>query len=180
VKNDGSGHLSGYAWAENAGWISFSCQNSPSTCANTGNYGVIIGDYDVNVEHAGAGAFTGYAWGENIGWISFSCKNNPTACASNGNFQMQTGAPDSDGDGYTDGQEATLVKDPFTYCPIMRADIDASGRVVLADLAGIGKLFNQTLPVNSTRADQDGDGKIRIADLALVGKVFNQPVSACP
>ncbi len=52
--------LSGYAWSENIGWISFNCTNE-NTCA-TSNYGVNVLD----------GNFSGYAWSENIGWISFN------------------------------------------------------------------------------------------------------------
>lgn len=51
--------LSGYAWSENAGWISFSCKNTSSPV-----------DYGVNM-NALTGAVSGYAWSENVGWISF-------------------------------------------------------------------------------------------------------------
>ena len=69
-------NVSGYAWSENIGWISFNSQNcdingdrksdgTPAGCppAETAisNYGVKI-DYD--------GLFSGYAWSENIGWIN--------------------------------------------------------------------------------------------------------------
>ncbi len=60
----------------NAGWISFSCQNNPSTCSTTGSYGVKIANYGVTTEHALAGKFTGYAWGENVGWISFKLQQS--------------------------------------------------------------------------------------------------------
>ena len=54
----------GYAWTENIGWISFSCENTGS-CADV-NFGVI---------NDGSGNLSGYAWSENAGWISFSCEN---------------------------------------------------------------------------------------------------------
>jgi hypothetical protein len=66
VTNDGSGNLSGYAYAENVGWISFSCDNTLS--CGTVDYGVTI-DAD--------GYFDGWAYGENIGWIHLS-SNSPT------------------------------------------------------------------------------------------------------
>lgn len=65
----GSEHnVSGWAWSENIGWISFNCTNL-NTC-NSVNYGVNIDS---------AGIFSGYAWSENIGWISFN-QNDLTNC----------------------------------------------------------------------------------------------------
>lgn len=60
-----SGNLSGYAWSENIGWISFNCNNQ-DICA-TSDYGV-----DVNIDN---GKLSGYAWSDNIGWISFNESN---------------------------------------------------------------------------------------------------------
>lgn len=107
VKNDALGHLSGYAWAENAGWISFSCSNT-SSCGTT-NYGVTISNYDIVPRLALTGKFTGFAWGENIGWISFNCSND--ASCGTVNYLVQTGAPDSDGDGCRDAKEAPFSLD---------------------------------------------------------------------
>ncbi len=55
-----SQNISGLAWSENIGWISFN---------NTSGGGSI--DYGVNVDTT-TGMFSGYAWSENIGWISFN------------------------------------------------------------------------------------------------------------
>jgi len=52
INNDGRGNLSGYAWSEVTGWISFSSSHS-------------------RVYLDEAGRFCGYAWGENVGWIQF-------------------------------------------------------------------------------------------------------------
>ncbi|MCK4386614.1 MAG: hypothetical protein KAV41_00820 [Candidatus Pacebacteria bacterium] len=58
----GSEHnVSGYAWSDNIGWISFNCLDA-GTCG-TANYGVNIA---IN------GNMSGYAWSDNIGWISFN------------------------------------------------------------------------------------------------------------
>jgi hypothetical protein len=111
VKNDGAGNLSGYAWAENAGWISFSCQNNATTCAGNGNYGVKIPNYTDIRMHSKAGVLSGYAWGENIGWISFSCSNQNTCGTVT--YHVQTGAPDSDGDGCRDSAEPGLGLDQW-------------------------------------------------------------------
>jgi Dockerin type I domain len=178
VKNDGAGHLTGYAWSENAGWVNFSCSND-STCAGAaGNWGVLINNYTVHVEHAQAGTFSGYAWGENIGWISFSCGNQST-CATV-QYSVQTGAPDSDGDGYTDAQEIALSKNPFSYCTVMRADVNGDGKANILDLSIVGSHFLTTVPPSDARLDQNADGKINILDLAIQASVFLQNVSSCP
>ncbi len=52
--------LSGYAWSDNIGWISFNCANNNSC---------VISNYKVEIDDAGY--FKGYAWSDNIGWIGF-------------------------------------------------------------------------------------------------------------
>ena len=56
------GNVSGYAWSDNDGWLSFSCDNN-SSC-NTVDYGVDINSI--------SGLFSGYAWSDNLGWVSFN------------------------------------------------------------------------------------------------------------
>ena len=59
--------LSGFAWAENVGWINM----GDGTPADGVAYANLNGtDFGVNVNPA-TGALSGYAWGENIGWINF-------------------------------------------------------------------------------------------------------------
>lgn len=66
-------NLSGFAWSENIGWISFNSTSDGSAVS----YGVNV---DTSTQGAlGTGLFSGYAWSENIGWISF----NPTETAPN-------------------------------------------------------------------------------------------------
>ncbi|HYM14742.1 MAG TPA: hypothetical protein VEZ14_04225 [Dehalococcoidia bacterium] len=180
VKNDGTGKLTGYAWSENAGWISFSCQNNPPTCASTGSYGVTIDNFGVSIPHKSSGIFAGYAWGENIGWISFNCSNTSSCGAVP--YGVQTGWPDSDGDGYTDSTEATLVPpgNPFSFCPIMRADVTGDHVVAINDLGKLALVFGQAIPPAPARYDQDFDGKITIVDLGKQALRFGQSVSACP
>ena len=63
----GSEHnLSGWAWSENIGWISFNSTNQ----GGGANYGVTVDS---------GGNLSGYAWSENIGWIDF---NENTGCPS--------------------------------------------------------------------------------------------------
>jgi len=52
INNDGQGKLSGYAWSEVTGWISFRTSHS-------------------RVYLDRRGQFYGYAWGENVGWMHF-------------------------------------------------------------------------------------------------------------
>ncbi len=67
--------LSGWAWSDNVGWISFS--------------GPL---YSVAV-NSGTGEFSGYAWSDNIGWISFNAADvggcPSGSCAPN--LNMATG-----------------------------------------------------------------------------------------
>jgi len=53
-------NISGYAWSENIGWISFNSLSDGSEI----NYGVNINQT--------TGELSGYAWSENIGWISLN------------------------------------------------------------------------------------------------------------
>jgi len=70
VKNS-RGDLSGWAWSDALGWISFDCADL-GICSTTGNY-------RVRLQPAGDGKntfFEGWAWSEIAGWISFSCEND--------------------------------------------------------------------------------------------------------
>jgi hypothetical protein len=58
------GYLSGYAWNDTIGWISFCGGYNTTQCPGTVPYGVIISNTN--------GAFSGYAWNDTVGWISFS------------------------------------------------------------------------------------------------------------
>ena len=85
VSSDANGNLSGWAWSESFGWISF----SSSTDGSTVDYGVKIAttttaDYEI-------GEWDGYAWSENIGWISFNCKtggDNQTNICATSNYKV--------------------------------------------------------------------------------------------
>ena len=68
VLADSSKNVTGFAWSENIGWISFN--NS------SGGGGI---DYGVNIEEDGK--ISGYAWSENIGWITFN-ESDLTGCPS--------------------------------------------------------------------------------------------------
>ncbi len=71
-------NVSGFAWSENIGWISF----NSSDCDTNGNgifddsvagcpdSSVDFYDYGVNIDNF-TGNFSGYVWSSNVGWISF-------------------------------------------------------------------------------------------------------------
>lgn len=68
VQSASTDNVSGWAWSENIGWISFNCTDReteiPGFCI-TSNYGV---DLDIST---GYFSDPSYAWSENIGWINF-------------------------------------------------------------------------------------------------------------
>ena len=61
VESSSAENLSGYAWSDTTGWISFNCTDT-GTCA-TSPYGVDV---------SSTGSLSGYAWSEHIGWVSFN------------------------------------------------------------------------------------------------------------
>ena len=71
------GILTGWAWSENFGWISFNCEtggNAPiNICCDQPFPPTPCSDYGVTVATS-TGEFDNYAWSENFGWISFNCK----------------------------------------------------------------------------------------------------------
>lgn len=62
-------NVSGWAWSDNIGWISF----NNTTDGSSYNYGVNI---DLST-----GLFSGYAWSDNVGWITFN-ETELTGCPS--------------------------------------------------------------------------------------------------
>ncbi len=61
---DASGVLSGWAWSDEIGWVSFNCSD-PGVCGTS--------DYKVQIDSEGN--FSGWAWNDVTGWISFNCGN---------------------------------------------------------------------------------------------------------
>ncbi|MEN9649196.1 MAG: hypothetical protein RL094_163 [Candidatus Parcubacteria bacterium] len=58
-----TGNVTGWAWSDNIGWVSFNCSDVSDLCT-TASYGV---DADPDT-----GALSGYAWSESVGWLSFN------------------------------------------------------------------------------------------------------------
>lgn len=79
VEAGSSQNVSGFAWSENIGWISFNCLSSAHSfdeCASS--------DYGVNINRNTGpdfGLISGYAYSDNIGFITFN-KTELTGCPS--------------------------------------------------------------------------------------------------
>lgn len=91
VSNTEAGIMSGWAWSDAIGWISFSCGN-PGTSGCAGHeYGVTI----VNSATPGQAEFEGFAWNDVVGWISFNCNNPhegyPAGICSQIDYKVATG-----------------------------------------------------------------------------------------
>jgi len=66
VEASDNDNITGYAWSDNIGWISFNCIDGgvgQSNICSTSNYGMSVGADNELV---------GYAWSDNIGWVSFN------------------------------------------------------------------------------------------------------------
>ncbi len=68
---DATGRLTGYAWNDEIGWISFCGGQGTANCPGSQAYGVTL----VSSTQSG-NDFQGYAWNDKDGWISFNCANN--------------------------------------------------------------------------------------------------------
>jgi hypothetical protein len=76
VSSDANGNLSGWAWSEYAGWISF-CGDTNGGSTWNGSRWVCPASptYQVSIVPT-TGEFSGWAWSSNMGWISFNCNNS--------------------------------------------------------------------------------------------------------
>jgi hypothetical protein len=79
VLNDGAGNLSGWAWNDEFGWISFCGGQNSASCPGSTVYETTIDS---------GGNFQGWAWNDVVGWIDFNCDNN-SSCGSS-NYEVQT------------------------------------------------------------------------------------------
>jgi len=78
VLKDGTGGLSGYAWNDNIGWLSFSGTTTQSQA------------YGVSVDPS-SGDFSGWAWNDNVGWFSFNCNDSGAGGCSPVDYKVKTG-----------------------------------------------------------------------------------------
>lgn len=92
-----TGTLTGFAWNDTIGWISFNCDNS----SHEGGTNQCPPNYEVTID--ANGDFLGCAWNDLVGWISF---NNTGACGSATPFKAKTSWRATSTFGYLDS--ATL------------------------------------------------------------------------
>jgi hypothetical protein len=104
VANDGNGDLSGWAWNDEIGWISFYWGDASSTYPVTGSTTSACSSYSgycgVQI-NAATGVFSGWAWNDTVGWISFNCGN--ISC-SGSNFEVATSWVATSASGTLDSQ----------------------------------------------------------------------------
>lgn len=104
-------NISGWAWSDNIGWISFNCTDT-SSC----------GTVDYGVDAAANGDFSGYAWSDNIGWLTFNesdlsgCPSGACKAKISGNNLQGWARALSNGDGWDgwislNGTNYGVVKD---------------------------------------------------------------------
>ncbi len=99
VNNDGAGGLSGWAWNDSIGWISF-CGNSSENSSWNSSLGKWVcpstTTYQAKVLN---GYFENYAWNDIVGWLQFKCDDNPPSgkdCANDfPDWRVQTSAGNS-------------------------------------------------------------------------------------
>lgn len=111
-------NVTGWAWSDNIGWLSFGCDNE-GTCGGV-NYGV---------DMAQDGELSGYAWSDNIGWVTFN-RNDLTGCPSSpckakvipgtGEMTGWAKALSADGNGW-DGWVSLSGSGSYSYGPILNA-----------------------------------------------------------
>jgi hypothetical protein len=90
VSNDGGGNLSGWAWSDAIGWISF-CGNSSGGSTLSGSTWVCPSSPTYQAKISSGGLFSGWAWNDAVGWISFNCSQLETGdtCGTS-NYKTQT------------------------------------------------------------------------------------------
>lgn len=158
VLNNVSGELSGWAWNDQIGWISFRCQD----CA-TSNYGVniVISESGTHCSNIGplppttCGDFTGWAWNDVIGWISFNCANSGTnGCSTPGiQYKVKTSwepPPPTLPDG-------SLVSSIFDTCPSPSTNCGAAINSIMwrGSLSGVTKVRFQIASSNCPGGQTD-------------------------
>lgn len=95
--------------------------------------------------------------------------------------ESPAGCLDTDGDGYPNGRETVLGKNPNSYCAIMRADMNEDGVVNGLDLGTLALNFTKNVPPAPARVDLSNppDGVINGLDLGALALSFTKNVSAC-
>ncbi|MBI2279047.1 MAG: hypothetical protein HYU81_03230 [Candidatus Brennerbacteria bacterium] len=84
ASGDASGDLTGYAWNDAMGWVSFNCNQSSHGGANN----CVSSNYKVSID--ANGNFSGYAWNDVAGWLSFNCADAGGSSCGDSNYKVIT------------------------------------------------------------------------------------------
>lgn len=90
VSNSGGGALSGWAWSDTIGWISF-CGNLSGGSTLSGSTWICPSSPTYQATVNSEGQFFGWVWNDVVGWISFNCSQLETGdtCGTS-NYKTQT------------------------------------------------------------------------------------------
>lgn len=148
------GELSGWAWNDTVGWISFDCDDIEA-CNDS--------PYRVSIEPAGDGEssfFKGWAWSEIIGWISFHCGNDhdpdedgvQSACNFD-TYKVQTsaGSKSSSGSLTSNVIDTGIIKPHYNYILWQgetKTDTSVSIQTATADLETGPWVFSVATPAD--------------------------------
>ncbi len=154
-------NVSGWAWSENIGWISFSCRNCdadgdgksdgvPFDCPSAGD---TIEDYGVDINPSN-GDIYGYAWSEHIGWIDFS-PTSPFPSAPNHSVKVNSS-------GEVSGWAKVVSNDEYIKFSGVAADLSPYGVTINLEKKFNGWAWGDFvvgwLGFSSGNCDTDGDG----------------------
>ncbi len=158
---------------------------SNTTCSTSGAGDVAIGTLTATTDASGAVKFsqiikTLVPAGQLVQATAAGPSSGPSAFSGCVSVVNRVCTDESVCDGYTDAQIIALGKDPFTYCHIMRADVNGDSVVNILDLSAVAQHYDQLIPPAPARLDQNADGVINILDLATAAGVYQQSISACP
>ncbi len=140
-------------------------------CADTGDGGLVTQATTRNI----AGITLD---GEGNLYFSDVDADGPTGDTSNRIRVAYGMARDSDDDGYMDAAEAGIGEDPYSYCRIIRADVNRDSVVNSGDQLAVLREYGAS--PSTRRFDQNSDGHINSGDQLSVAIVYGQDVTACP
>jgi hypothetical protein len=127
VSNNGGGALSGWAWSDTIGWISF-CGNSSGGSTLSGSTWVCPSSPTYQATVNSEGQFFGWVWNDVVGWISFNCSNPeiiepPQRCVDSDYRTQTTWNPTAEGGSLISSTFNTGVTNGAAFNYILWRDI---------------------------------------------------------
>jgi hypothetical protein len=136
INDGGTGNLSGWAWNDNIGWISFDCHNEvPGSPAPAGYCATSTHQVFIEAD----GSFKGWAWNDLVGWISFNCENPGLGGCGTSDYKVKTNwSPGADyGELYSSiydtGQESGVAYNTIVWDGIQPAGTAVKFQFASAD-----------------------------------------------